>query len=394
MSVPVFHSYGEWHLSGVGNWTVNLTRELRGSEFQSTVLFTGISPARHGELDSLGVPYASLGLPPTPRRADEWRALKQFLESHAPCIYVPNFDFHRSCAIGTLSPDVRVCMVVHSDEDCYYDELRRVGADCDSIVCVSTALREKVRSRFPALANRVLHIPYGVATPSDATARAGVSEELRLAYCNRLQQYQKRVFDLPPILEELRRLGFPFHLTVAGDGPDAGELRKRLAALEDSGAVTFLGRIPNAAVIDVLRSAHAFLLTSDFEGLPISLLEAMSVGCVPVVYQIDSGINEAISHGESGLIVPHGDTGAFAAALAGLQRDPTTTTKLSVAAASRVRERFSLARMCADYEALFTRLLAKDSDIPRPRRSGAIRVPRDLTLGFRVKRRLASMLGR
>jgi glycosyltransferase involved in cell wall biosynthesis len=367
---------------------------MRGSEYESTVLFTGISPAKHEELDSLGVSYTSLGLPMKRRRADEWRALKQFLESHAPCIYIPNFDFHRSCAIGTLNPGVRVCMVIHSDEECYYDELRRVGADCDSIVCVSTSLRDKVTSRFPALANRVIHIPYGVATPSEVAARDDASEVLRVAYCNRLQQYQKRVFDLPAILEGLRQLRVPFHLTVAGDGPDAEALHRRLEAYKDGGKLSFRGRVANTEVMKIFRDSHAFLLTSDFEGLPISLLEAMSVGCVPVVYQIDSGINDAISHGETGFVVPHGDTGAFAAALARLQRDPATAARVSNAAVARVRERFSLARMCVDYESLFARLLAKSSDIARPRRSGVIRVPHDLTFGFRAKRRLASMFGR
>lgn len=393
MRVPVFHSYGEWHLSGVGSWTVNLSRKNSASGIESTVLFTGIAPRRHDELDMLGVPYTSLNLPAKRSRAAEWSELKRFLESRAPCIYIPNFDFHRSCAVGTLEPQVRVCMVVHSDEECYYDELRRVGAECDAIVCVSSALRDKVTARFPALARRVTYIPYGVADQPEVAPRESATRVLRLAYCNRLQQYQKRVFDLPPIVERLRQLGVPFHLTVAGDGPDSLELQKRLEEFKARGEVSFHGRMPNAAVMDILRSSHAFLLTSDFEGLPISLLEAMSVGCVPVVYRIDSGIGEAVAHDDNGVIVPHGDTDAFACALARLQMEPEALGRFSRAAATCVRERFSLPRMCSEYEHLFNRLLADESDIPRPRRSGRIRVPHDLTVRHRVRRRLSRMLG-
>ena len=140
MSIPVFHSYGEWHLSGVGMWTANLTRGTIGTGLASQVLFTGIAPGKCADLDALGVPYTFLDLHAKRSRASEWSELRQFLEAKAPCIYIPNFDFHRSCAIGTLGPQVKVCMVVHSDEECYYDELRRIGADCDSIVCVSTTL--------------------------------------------------------------------------------------------------------------------------------------------------------------------------------------------------------------------------------------------------------------
>ena len=248
-------------------------------------------------------------------------------------------------------------------------------------------------ARFPALASRVAHIPYGVADQPPVPSRADSSTTLRLAYCNRLQQYQKRVFDLPPILERLKVLGVPFHLTIAGDGPDSTELQRRLGHLVAEGTVTFLGRIPNSSVIKILRSSHAFLLTSDFEGLPISLLEAMSTGCVPVVYRIDSGIGEAIVHDENGIVVSHGDIEAFAGALARLQKEPGTLGRLSLAAAARIRERFSISSMCSAYLDLFRRLLASDTHVPPRGRSGRIRVPHDLTIRFRIRRRFSRLLG-
>lgn len=394
MKIPVFHSYGDWGLSGVNTWTVNMIRGSADSNYDHRVLFTGIAPQPKPELDGLGIPYDFLDLPAKRTRREEWRKLKRFLEDQAPCIYIPNYDFHRSCAVGTLSPSVKICAVIHSDEACYFDEVKRLGDNFDAIVAVSEHLAGKLRLQFPNLAPRITNIPYGIPLPEQERNPRQHDGFLRLAYCNRLQQYQKRVFDLPPLASELKRRGVPFELTVAGEGPDEAELRQMFV---DAGIVdeaVFLGRIPNKQVLEVFRRSHVFLLTSDFEGLPISLLEAMSVGCVPVAYETPSGIGEAIEHGKSGMMVPHGEIAALADVLDDLSRDHQRLGSLGEDAGERVRSIFALGRMCADYATLFERLLREIGHAAAPIRTGRVRVPDDLTFRSRaagwLSRRLSS----
>ncbi|MEI7461443.1 MAG: glycosyltransferase family 4 protein [Pirellula sp.] len=389
MGTPIFYSYAKWCLSGVNTWTVNLISAMQDTEFDSKVLFTGIPRSPQPELDEFAIPYDFLDVQSPRKRRREWRALKEFLEAHAPCIYINNFDFHRSCAVGTLSPEVRVVAVIHSDEECYYDELRRIGSNCNTIVCVSSDLTGKVKRRFPDLSDRVQFIAHGIPITETSLTTRPNEGPLRLCYCNRIQQYQKRVFDLPIIAKELERIGVDYELDIAGDGPDAEELRIRFDNVKLKCPVRFHGRITNATVMDLCRRSHLFLLTSDFEGLPISLLEAMSVGCVPVVYEIDSGIEDAIPSKDFGFIVPHGNTQEYAKVIQHVALDFNSLKSWSKNCAQLMRDRFSLNRMANDYESLFRDSLFNESTV---RRTNQISVPYDISIRGRLLRRLKSLL--
>ncbi|MGF1532019.1 MAG: glycosyltransferase family 4 protein [Puniceicoccaceae bacterium] len=392
MRTTVFHSYGKWYLSGVNTWTVNLIRAMRETEFDSKVLFTGIPRQPQPELEESEIPYDFLEVSPPRKRRLEWSALKTYLEAHAPCIYITNFDFHRSCAVGTLSPEVRVVTVIHSDEECYFDELRRLGQNCNAIVCVSSYLTAKTKARFPHLADRVHFIPYGIPLPKGPIPPRSTEGPLRLCYCNRLQQYQKRIFDLPVIATELESLGLKYELEIAGDGSDMEPLKDRFDQAKLKCPIHFHGRIPNAAVFEIFNRSHLFFLTSDFEGLPLSLLEAMSVGCVPVVYQIESGIADAIPSAQHGIQVPHGDPGAFAAAVCRLARERSKLGSMAEAASTHLRERFSLESMAQSSHSLFEQVL--DPAAPRPMRDGKIRVPLDLSMKYRLQQKWQRLLRR
>lgn len=385
MKAPVFHSYGKWYLSGVNTWTVNLIHAMQRTEFDSKVLFTGIPDSPQPELDAQGIDYKFLDLPFPRKRQQEWRALKKFLEASSPCIYITNFDFHRSCAVGTFSSGVRVIAVVHSDEECYYDEIRRVGRNCDVIICVSRFLSHKVRKFFPHLADRVRFIPYGVPIPEKPSPPRPSIGQLRLCYCNRLQQYQKRVFDLPLIATELEKLDVNYELTIAGDGPDGDELRERFRDANLKAPIRFLGRIPSVDVLKLCRKSHLFLLTSDFEGLPISLLEAMSVGCVPIVYGIESGISDAIPNTDYGYTVPHGDTIEYAKVIKSMSKKLDSWQEMSAKCTRIIAEKFSLKRMADDYDAVFKSALKSKFSLNRDRR---VSVPCDLSFRGRALKRL------
>ncbi len=388
MRTPVFHSYPSWlRLSGVNAWSVNLAKASQEDPyFEHLVLFTGgvVSPV--SELHRAGITHQDLNVPPSRGRNEEWRALKRFLGSNSPCIYLPNYDFHRASVAGALPPNVRVCSVVHSDEDCYYDQLARVGRACNAIVAVSEQIGKNVHERFPELAGRVHYIPYGVPQPLCRVKHKDDGGPIRLAYCNRLAQYQKRVFDLPEICRELARLGTDFHLTIAGEGPDERELKAKFEAAGLAVKVAMTGRLDADGVANVLSASHVFLLTSDFEGLPVSLLEAMACGCVPVVYNIASGVRDAVENGVNGMLTSYGDPVAMASAIRHLDSDRNLLSRLSFAAEKTHAEKFSVQRMAADYRKLFSNLMQEQQG--GVRRDGRIRRPRDLKLYFRILRRI------
>ena len=149
------------------------------------------------------------------------------------------------------------------------------------------------------------------------------------------------------------RLGRPLTLVLVGDGPERGRLAAR-ASLSAAGLHVVL---PGAARAEEwLPAFDVFAMSSDSEGLPVALLEAMACGLPPVVTAVGA-IPEVVDHGRAGRLVAPGDRSALASALAALAADEAARRALGEAAARRVAERYSAARMARDYEALYRTLL-------------------------------------
>lgn len=146
---------------------------------------------------------------------------------------------------------------------------------------------------------------------------------------------------------------------VVGDGPLRGELEAEAERLGIDSAVRFAGLQeevgPFLALLDV------YLISSEFEGLPLALLEAMAAG-VPVVATAVGGIPEALAPDREGIVVPFGDPETLAEAVLSLLADPVRRKRLAAAARRRVAEDFSVARMARELEAIYREVLHRTGD--------------------------------
>jgi hypothetical protein len=103
-------------------------------------------------------------------------------------------------------------------------------------------------------------------------------------------------------------------LVIVGDGPERAELERLAAASGGASRVRFLGLRTRDETLRIVAGAEAGLLSSDWENLPHSAVEALSVG-VPVLSTAVGGVPEVVTDGENGLLVPPGDPNAVAAAV-------------------------------------------------------------------------------
>lgn len=150
-------------------------------------------------------------------------------------------------------------------------------------------------------------------------------------------------------------LGPEFHLIVVGDGPLLGALRNLAATFERAQSVHLLG-----ARLDVPRLLSAFdvfALSSITEGLPLSVVEAMSAG-LPVVATDVGGLADVVDQGETGFLVPSEDEGALRARLELLAGDRELAARLGQRAPAVAATRYSRERMADDYERLYRRALS------------------------------------
>lgn len=148
-------------------------------------------------------------------------------------------------------------------------------------------------------------------------------------------------------------------LDIVGDGPLRGETEALLAQLGLAGSVRLLGN--RTDVPDLLARAACFLLTSDYEGCPLSVLEAMAAG-VPVVATDAGGVRELVVIGETGYLVEAGRPDLLAAALSEILANDERARVMGLAGRRLVLERFSHKRMLAEVEALYRELAGAARD--------------------------------
>ena len=147
-------------------------------------------------------------------------------------------------------------------------------------------------------------------------------------------------------------------LSIAGEGPQLGELQALVATLGLGGRVTFTGFLSQEKLRALYAAAHLFLHPSELgpdgnqEGVPNSMLEAMAGG-LPVAATRHGGIPEAVEDGISGLLTAERDFPALAGSLLALARDPARYAAMSAAASARVAAEFSLTSQTRVLEAIY-----------------------------------------
>jgi glycosyltransferase involved in cell wall biosynthesis len=234
--------------------------------------------------------------------------------------------------------------VLHSDDPFYWglvDEVinGRPEFRVSAIVPVSSFLESEVSSMAKALGVTVCRIGCGVPIPAK---RAQPPDSVfRLVYVGRLIEEQKRVSDVATALCAVAQ-GIPnLEAWMVGEGGARNAVEDIIRKKGMDARVRLMGRVDNANIYDVLAQCHGLVLLSDYEGLPVSMLEAMAAGVVPICLDMRSGIREALEHGVNGLIV-RDRADDFFAAVRGLQSDPAKWQKLSLAARETVRQRYSI----------------------------------------------------
>jgi len=194
--------------------------------------------------------------------------------------------------------------------------------------------------------DRVRVIYLGIDTAHYTPAVASRAPAPLFAYLGRLKRYKG--VDL--VIRAFARMRTPgATLEIAGAGDYRPALERLAESLDLGRRVTFLGRVSEDEKLGLLRRAWGIVLASPKEGWGITNLEAAACG-TPVVASNSPGIRESVLDGETGYLVPHGDTAAMAAALDRLAASPELVRSLGEAG-RRFAETFTWERCTLETEA-------------------------------------------
>lgn len=224
-------------------------------------------------------------------------------------------------------------------------------------VCRADAARG---ARLGLLApRRTVVVPNGVALPAAGAppgrfrAETGAGPHAPLVLCVGRFHAQKDHATLLDAWPLVVRAHPEAVLALVGSGELEAQLRARAAASGAGAAVRFVAPRPDLA--GAYADADVFALSSRWEGLPYTVLEAMAAGLPVVATEVD-GVPEAVTDGATGLLVRPQDPRALAAALTALLRDPARRLAFGTAGRERVARHFSrdamVARILAVYEAV------------------------------------------
>lgn len=217
-----------------------------------------------------------------------------------------------------------------------------------AIAVTETQTPDLVKLGVPA--SRIRVVPNGTAEPAAAsldraTARGllGLDDEFVVAVVARLRP-EKRHTDLLKALALMHDEGRDVHAILVGDGPCEAELRSEAA--ERRVRVTFTGYQEDPSVY--IAASDVACLSSEFEALPMSLIEAAAAGRATVATNV-GGTCEIVHHGVTGLVVPARDPRALADALTRLSQDTVLRVLMGRRAKKMWEECFSFDAMVDAY---------------------------------------------
>lgn len=340
--VAFAHYSSPTDISGVTTWLEKLVIRLRNDQVPVDMHLHhfGQYPEHASILPSLrdaGVNVISV------RRGKNLRedvlSTLNFLDKSKPTVFLPQcLNAHYLAASICGKQGLPWALTMHSDDPDYWAiaDFRPPARWGGEVVCVSEYLSTEIKRQHLEQSSTV--IPCGVSIPSSVTSFA--SESFHVVYSGRLVETQKRLSLVVEALVRACLKNSAIHASIIGDGSSRRDCQAAVDRAGLSNRIIFKGRLSTAEVEDELLHAQAILLMSDFEGLPVALIEAMAAGVVPVVRQIPSGIPELVKHEHTGLMVDETPENA-ARAICRLAQDHDLWKRCSSSARRLVAEQYN-----------------------------------------------------
>lgn len=225
----------------------------------------------------------------------------------------------------------------------------------DAVIAVSAKMKDQAAlegigsEHVIVIQNGIESVSLEGVNRSEVRKEAGLEDkDIFLLSVGRLvyqKAHQILVSAMPLVLSE-----FPdVKLGICGDGLLRSQLELQIKELELVQNVRLLGKSDHVARF--LSAADIFVLPSRWEGLPIALLEAMSVG-LPIVATAVEGVDEVVLDGEHGLLVDVEDVNGLAQAILQLLRNPEMRKKMGDASRARLQNFYSIDHMAGRYLSL------------------------------------------
>lgn len=251
--------------------------------------------------------------------------------------------------LTSIAWQVPYSLTIHGPEELLNSSSHSLKAKLDRakfVICISDFCRSQLYALTPFsdwdkfTVIRLGVDPLILTPPSRIRSHDRPTDTLRLVCTGRMVPEKGHVVLLEAI-QLLRERGIRVQATLIGAGPELPSLEAYVARHRLAEAVQFTGALSHEETLGQLRRADLFALASFAEGIPVALMEAMSLG-LPCIGTYVAGIPELIRHGIDGLLVPPANASALANALECVLSDPLLRKTLGSSARQRIIHQYNL----------------------------------------------------
>ena len=188
----------------------------------------------------------------------------------------------------------------------------------DQFISVSDSIRNYMVNDIGINKNKIKVIHNGIAGLNLKTSKLSEPKIINLVSVGRVAKIKNHQL----LLNALKMIEskINFHLTIVGDGPELNNIKEQCNKLLLNENISFLGF--RTDIDEILTNMDICVVTSDYEGISIAILEAMSIG-MPVIASSVGGNPETVADGKSGILFPKDDESALVEALIKLSKSAT-----------------------------------------------------------------------
>ena len=338
-----------------------LAKHLPRDQFEPHVILLTRDGPRSQELRDAGVPVSLIGKKFKADPTALFRLKRKLIELQPDVVHTWLFAAN---SFGRVAARMAKIPRIIASERCvdpwkktwHFMIDRRLAKFTDVITTNSVGVRDFYAengidpSLFQIIPNGIEPSSAVAISRTEAFERLKVSEDRKLILAVGRLWPQKRYKDLIWAAEMLGTLRQDVTLVIIGDGPQRGELMRYRDSVSTSQHTKFAGARTDVA--ELLPHADLFWIGSEYEGQSNAVIEAMQAG-LPVVASDIPGNRDLVLPDETGRIVPLGDRAEFATHSQELLKSPDEASQLGKAAAIRIRDDFSVAKMIQGHAQLY-----------------------------------------
>ena len=383
--IRVMHMLAKYEYGGAQRVIRDIIACSEPGRFQYQVCGLLRTHAAREWIDDLGVQFVSADMGGVPSPSSLSRLVKlvrdfqpDILHCHSQAADVIAWTLRRS--LGNPG----MVATVHNMAEYYYEKRKEPGRRCEAwlhkiamnrwpgtVVGIGAAIRQSfapyIRNwdQMPLVENGIDEVRLRAQSQrsrQQVREDLGIDEDAFIFLSAGRLTEQKRYDVLVQAVSLLDEPDLQYVSLVAGTGPLENQVRDLVSEHDLEHRIRLLGVRDD--VPDLMNAADCFLMTSEVEGLPMALLEAMMLG-LPTVSTAVGAIPDVITDGATGRLTPSEDTSAIARAMREVLNAPQQARIWGEQAREQARSRYSALAMTRKYEQLYrdlTRTRAKGND--------------------------------